>query len=112
MCGNRTRSTQQPQSDTPDRGQQGFSVRPTTAAIARPPPVPLSNRFKPLSTRIDMDDLHQVTPDIRISLLAHSNSPSIYLNTTLFGKRDTAAAKALIDSGPTGNLINTEFMQR
>src|SRR5271154_5635077 len=81
-----------------DQGQQGFSVRPTTAAIVKPPPVPLSNRFKPLSTRIDMDDLHRVTPDIRISLLAHSNSPSIYLNTTLFGKRDTAAAKALIDS--------------
>ena len=58
-----------------------------------------------------MDDLHQVTLDIRISLLAHSNSPSIYLNTTLFGKRDTPAAKALIDSGATGNLINTEFIK-
>src|SRR5271168_3456767 len=82
-----------------------------TAAIARPPLVPLSNRFKPLSTRIDMDDFHQITPDIRISLLAHSNAPSIYLNTMLFGKRDTAAAKALIDSGATGNLINTEFIR-
>ena len=111
MCGNRTCSTQQPQSNALDRGQQGFSVRPMTAAIARPPPVSLSNRFEPLSTRIDMDDLHRVTPDIRISLLAHSNSPSIYLNTTLFGKRDTAAAKALIDSGATGNLINTEFVK-
>src|SRR5271168_3200728 len=110
MRRNRTRGTQQPQGNTLDRGQ-GFSVRPTTAAIARPPPVPLSNRFKPLSMRIDMDDLHQVTPDIRISLLAHLNSPSVYLNTTLFGKRDTAAAKALIDSGATGNLINTEFVK-
>src|SRR5271168_2818113 len=82
-----------------------------TAAIARPPQVPLSKRFKPLSTRIDMDDLHRITPDIHISLLAHSNSPSIYLNTTLFGKRDTAAAKALINSGATGNLINTEFVK-
>ena len=30
---------------------------------------------------------------------------------TLFGKRDTAAAKSLIDSGATGNLINTEFVK-
>src|SRR5271168_3961959 len=110
MRRNRTRGTQQPQGNTLDRGR-GFSVRPTTTAITRPPPVTLSNRFRPLSTRIDMDDLHRVTPDIRISLLAHSNSPSIYLNTMLFGKRDTAAAKALIDSGATGNLINIEFVK-
>src|SRR5271170_3843677 len=30
----------------------------------------------------------------------------------LFGKRDTAAERALINSGATGNLINTEFVQR
>src|SRR5271163_4162262 len=58
---------------------------------------------------MDISDSYNL--DIRISILTHSNSPSIYLNTMLFGKRDTAAAKALIDSGATGNLINTEFVK-
>jgi hypothetical protein len=41
--------------------------------------------------------------------VTQNHAPSIELNALLIGKNKTAAAKALVDSGTTGNLINRKF---
>jgi hypothetical protein len=41
--------------------------------------------------------------------VTQNHAPSIELNALLIGKNKTAAAKALVDSGATGNLINRKF---
>jgi hypothetical protein len=44
--------------------------------------------------------------------VTQNHAPSIELNALLIEKNKTAAAKALVDSGATGNLINRKFVAR
>jgi hypothetical protein len=44
--------------------------------------------------------------------VTQNHAPSIELNALLIGKNKTAAAKALVDSGATGNLINRKFVAK
>jgi hypothetical protein len=50
------------------------------------------------------------TPEpIYVTKVTQNHAPSIELNALLIEKNKTAAAKALVDSGATGNLINRKF---
>ena len=47
-----------------------------------------------------------------VSLVSGYHAPSIELDAILTGKNPTAAARALVDSGATGNLINDTFIRK
>lgn len=81
-------------------------MRLSKAAFAQSPLIPLSNRYGLLSRTFDPKDT------ILVSLLLSPTEPSIHIDVEIFGKRDTAAATALLDSGATGNLINEDYARK
>ena len=47
-----------------------------------------------------------------ISTFQRNNAPSIKLQATLIGRNNKAAARALLDSGATGNILNQTMVYK
>jgi hypothetical protein len=66
------------------------------------------NSFEVLLNKKDVDHQRQ----IKVHLIEGGNAPSIELKVNLEGKRKTATALAVVDSGAMGNLISKKPVKR
>jgi hypothetical protein len=64
--------------------------------------------FEVLCNKTDVDHQHR----IKVHLVEGGNTPSIELKVNLEGKRKTATALAVVDSGATGNLISKKLVRK